>query len=190
MNTPPDVPTYKTCPQCGQTAMLNAPACQRCGYEYRTQFDPSQQMLQPTDPQYSSTQAPPTQDPPAQTMPAQVFIPSPFQPPAHPLPGAYYGNLPPGYIQVQPGSHSVVIAVLAAVLLLGAGQWYNYQASKGVLFLVGGVLFGLFSVILALFTFGLGLLLIPLMWIYNIVDTVLIANKINSGAPVGPWDWR
>ena len=76
------------------------------------------------------------------------------------------------------------------MLLLGAGQWYNYQSGKGALFLFGGLFFALFCLILALFTFGLGLLLIPLLWIYNIVDTVVIANKINSGAPVGPWDWR
>src|SRR5438067_1183407 len=34
---------YKVCPVCRQPAALNAPACGRCGHEYRTQFSAREQ---------------------------------------------------------------------------------------------------------------------------------------------------
>jgi len=154
---------HKACPRCGQSDHLQATVCQRCGHQFRSQFDVPQQ-----------TQVFPPLPPP--TFPPQMLTPSP-------------GYLPPGYYQAPPGTHSVGVAVLLSLVLTGAGQFFNRQTGKGCMFLFGGVGVVVFSLILSFFTFGLALLLIPAWWIWALVDAALIGSKINRGVPVGPWDF-
>jgi hypothetical protein len=55
----------------------------------------------------------------------------------------------------------------------------NKQVIKGVVMLIGGLLF-------TLVTGGLGFLVIyPL----GLIDVILIANRLKRGEAVGPWQW-
>lgn len=87
------------------------------------------------------------------------------------------GNQIPGMIQVPAGTHSVGTAVLLALLITGLGQLYNKQAMKGLVILVA-------SVILAVFTCGLSLLLTHP---FAFIDALMIAQRLNRGEAVREW---
>jgi TM2 domain-containing membrane protein YozV len=67
------------------------------------------------------------------------------------------------------------IAAILSFVFLGLGQIYNGQISKGISFIIIGVLF-VFSML-----FLIGFLLYPLFWIYNIYDAYNTAKQINAG---------
>jgi len=87
------------------------------------------------------------------------------------------GNQIPGMIQVPIGTHSVGTAVLLALLITGLGQLYNKQAMKGLVILVA-------SVILAVFTCGLSLVLTHP---FAFIDALMIAQRLNRGEAVREW---
>lgn len=84
---------------------------------------------------------------------------------------------PPGIIQFPPGTHSVGTAVILALLITGLGQVYNKQAMKGLLILF-------VSVILAVFTCGLSILLTHP---FAFIDAILIAQRLNRGEAISEW---
>jgi TM2 domain-containing membrane protein YozV len=67
------------------------------------------------------------------------------------------------------------IAAILSFVFLGLGQIYNGQISKGISFIIIGVLF-VFSML-----FLIGFLLYPLFWMYNIYDAYNTAKQINAG---------
>ena len=81
--------------------------------------------------------------------------------------------------EMREGIKSPGIAAIASFIIVGAGQLYNGQIAKGILFHIGmwfAVIFGVlfFWLILPLF--------IPLLfWVYNIYDAHNQAEKINRG---------
>lgn len=87
----------------------------------------------------------------------------------------------PGMIQVPPGTHPVWVVVLVSILGGGwLGMVINKQVAKGLLFgLLGGIFF-------TVITCGYGVLLwYPLV----LIDSILIATKLNSGRPVRDWEF-
>jgi TM2 domain-containing membrane protein YozV len=70
---------------------------------------------------------------------------------------------------------SAGIAAVLSFIIPGAGQVYNGQLGKGILFFIVGIILALTILIF------IGVILYPLFWIYNIYDAYNIANKINAG---------
>jgi len=141
--------SFKKCPSCGQSAALDAAFCSGCGHQYRTQF-PSNQTQFFSTPPYSQY-----------------------------APG--YGRpYPPqiGTIFVTPGTHSPFVAVMLSLFCCSVGgQFYNRQYIKGVITLVCGMVF-------SVFTGGVGLVVFyPVV----VIDAACVAGKLNRGEPVGEW---
>ncbi len=67
------------------------------------------------------------------------------------------------------------LAAILSLLFTGLGQVYNGQITKGILFIIIGV------VLAALIFFLVGIVLYPLFWIYNIYDAYSTAKGINAG---------
>lgn len=66
------------------------------------------------------------------------------------------------------------IAALLSFMVVGAGQVYNGEVEKGIIFFFIHVLFVLLIFVL------IGIILTPLFWIYVIYDAYKTAEKINS----------
>ncbi len=81
------------------------------------------------------------------------------------------------------GQHSVVLAfLLSAVCCIAGGQLYNGQYLKAAVFLLGSLLVNSIEVN--------GFRVVLYAWgILAMVDTVLIANRLNRGEPVGQWQF-
>lgn len=97
----------------------------------------------------------------------------------------------PGYIQVAPGTHSVAAAMILAIFLTGGGQLVNRQTAKGLLILGGALGLGLIAFIGTTVTLGF---LGPLFWFVgfcywlpSLIDAIQIANRLQRGEPVRPW---
>lgn len=152
---------HKICPRCQTPAAVDAQFCSRCGHGYRTQFQQDQTVLGAPQPPYQA----------------------PYQPP--PPPGYPYGQQPPSYgprpdfIQVAPGTHSSVTAMLMTLLIVGAGQWYNKQIIKGVVLLV-------VSMALLVIT---GCLAVFVIYPVAMIDAYQVGARLNRGEPVGQWQW-
>lgn len=86
-------------------------------------------------------------------------------------------NQAAGMIQVPAGTHSVGTAVILALLITGLGQVYNKQAMKGLLILLA-------SVILAVFTCGISLILTHP---FAFIDALMIAQRLNRGEAIREW---
>ena len=84
-------------------------------------------------------------------------------------------------IQVQPGSHPVVLVVILSIIFGGwVGMLINRQIAKGLIF--GLVVSGVVSFL----TCGLGLFLFyPL----TVIDAIVVATKLNRGEPVKEWQF-
>lgn len=68
------------------------------------------------------------------------------------------------------------IAAILGVLLIGLGQAYNRQYVKGLVLFFAAV-FGACAC----------LPIAPILWVYGIVDAVMICQRANRGEPIGPW---
>jgi TM2 domain-containing membrane protein YozV len=90
----------------------------------------------------------------------------------------------------QPSRGSEKQPVLSAVLsfvLVGAGQVYNGQVIRGVAWFGTTVLSGLLIGVVAVLTLGIGVILLPLLFVFPLaaaVDAYLQAQKINAGEVV------
>ena len=137
----------------------------------------------PQQPQYSQ---PVQQMPPQTTYPTQSASVHPQQSyqssqdyQGYQQPMYQYQPPMPGMIQQPPGTHSTTAAGLLGFFLAGAGQMVNRQYLKGI------VLF--FCAFFAAFvTFGIGGFVI---WLLAFIDSIQIANRINRGEAVGPWQF-
>lgn len=97
----------------------------------------------------------------------------------------YYGlvsfPVPDTVEMVYPANppRSQFLAVLLSLLVIGIGQVYAGQISKG---------FALFIVALIV-----SVLIIPYayvaIWSFGIIDTFLITRKLTRGYPVRQWEW-
>jgi TM2 domain-containing membrane protein YozV len=75
------------------------------------------------------------------------------------------------------GARNPTVAGLFSFFIPGAGQIYNGQIAKGLLILL---------LSLSLLLSCLGTIII---WIIGIIDTVMIAQKLQRGQSVGKWEW-
>ncbi|MFN7172674.1 MAG: hypothetical protein ACK4P3_07840 [Fimbriimonadaceae bacterium] len=182
---------YKQCPRCTNLCDQSDLTCRQCGHRFVPSSLGPQQIIH-QEPSAVQPHYPKQQDPfPGQLYhgnqqqyqqnPSQNPFQNPYQSP-YQQPTPYI--VPPGVIVRQPGTHSVAIAALLAVLL---GAWaasiYNGQVAKGLIFwLAGGIFIALVLGCLAWF-------LLPIIWIVGIVDSVLVANKLNSGRPIAEWEF-
>jgi TM2 domain-containing membrane protein YozV len=144
----------KTCRKCGGLHPLHVQRC-ACGHIFTTQFpDPNQQTTMFVPPQNIQMQPPGFQQLP----------------------------IPQNAIQVYPGTHQTIIAIILSLLLPGLGQIYNKQTNKGL------VLLGLTFIGLCLIFCSYGLLNL-IVWIIALVDSILIAGKLNRGQFVMQNEW-
>ncbi len=90
--------------------------------------------------------------------------------------------LPRDAIQLYPGTHQTIIAILLSLFLPGLGQIYNKQTTKGL------VLLGLTFLGVCLIVCSYGILNV-IVWIIALVDAILIAGKLNKGQPVMQNEW-
>jgi TM2 domain-containing membrane protein YozV len=72
----------------------------------------------------------------------------------------------------------IVIALASTIVITGLGQMVVGQVAKGVVFLLG-------SVVLAVLTFGLSLLV---TWPLIGIDAYMVARKLKAGKPVSKWE--
>jgi TM2 domain-containing membrane protein YozV len=84
--------------------------------------------------------------------------------------------------------HNVGIATVLAIILPGAGQFFNRQSAKGAILLV------LATVSLAVFaanprTYGHVAWGAVAFWVLGIFDAGLVAGRIVRGEAVSPWRW-
>lgn len=109
----------------------------------------------------------------AQPIPPPAQVPTSYSlPPGQPAPlvAGTYGYAPA--TRVAPKSAGV--AVIASSFLPGLGQFINGQAGKGVAFLLS-----YFVGFLLLFVF-VGILVIPVVWIWSMVDAYSSAQAWNA----------
>ncbi len=67
------------------------------------------------------------------------------------------------------------LAAVLSFLFTGLGQIYNGQIGKGIAFLIIGII----TWVTVLFL--IGIILVPIWWIYNIYDAYNTAKEINMG---------
>ena len=95
---------------------------------------------------------------------------------------------------VQPGDKSALLATLLSCFIPGVGQIYLGQVTKGIVLLIVNLVWNLVGqtvlwIIVGL-TFGLGIVLVPVLfipWLVILVDTYMIGKKLEDGKSVGEW---
>src|SRR5439155_18572821 len=137
------------------------------------------QTSAPTPPAAPAYPAQPGYAPPAQYPPGYAAPPGQYPPgyPPAPVPGQY----PPGYPAYgpMPGEKSPALALILSFFLNGLGQFYNGEASKGVIFLIVHILL----IVLTWLTLFTCIILIP-FWIYGIYDSYTRADVYNANPRV------
>jgi TM2 domain-containing membrane protein YozV len=187
---------YKQCPRCTNLCVQSDLTCRQCGHSFVPSSPAPQQIIHqqssPHQPQYPQQQGQPHYPQQQGPLPGQPYHGNQQQYQQNPYQNPYQSPyqqptpyiVPPGAIVRQPGTHSVAIAALLAVLL---GAWaasiYNGQVAKGLIFWLAGGIFIPFTL------FCLAWYLLPIIWIVGIVDSVLVANKLNSGRPIAEWEF-
>lgn len=78
-------------------------------------------------------------------------------------------------VQQPTDEKSAGLAAVLSALVVGLGQLYNGQIGKGIAFFVLAIILGITIFI------GIGLILVPIFWIYNVYDAYDTAKKINAG---------
>jgi TM2 domain-containing membrane protein YozV len=143
---------YIHCPQCHQRLQEMREDCAHCGA-----------VLPPGV--FHALAAALGASPPAPTMP-------PGWAPRHVTPTTSVASPPPG-LPSPPVQHSPLRPWLAAALSLfcGLGQLYNGQVVKGIVLLVLGA-----AALLSL-QLSLGKIMVPLLWMYAIVDAYMVARR-------------
>ena len=86
---------------------------------------------------------------------------------------------PAGYQETYQGNiqnqKSPGLAAVLSFFIVGLGQIYNGQITKGLLLLLGAIISGVLMLILIGFIFWL------IIWLYAIYDAYNTAKRINSG---------
>ena len=83
---------------------------------------------------------------------------------------------------ISSGEKSAKKATILSCLLVGLGQIYLGQVTKGIVIFVSGVILQ----ILTLWAFGIGGVVI---WIIAMIDANKIGKKIEAGQSVGEWEF-
>lgn len=121
--------------------------------------------------------------------PSQPYVGQPPQAP-QPYGGQLYGQQHGGmqpYAAARPGpgpdqaaalavlgQKSAGVAAILSVLLVGAGQMYCGRVGRGLAFFGAAVVSGLLTFVL------IGFLLIPVVFIWALVDAIGLANRHNA----------
>lgn len=71
-----------------------------------------------------------------------------------------------------------IMALILSLLVCGLGQFYNGQPKKGIILLISAMVSGI------LILFVIGLVLLPIVWVYNLYDAYTTAEKISNGIEV------
>lgn len=83
-------------------------------------------------------------------------------------------------IQIPAGEHAISPAVFLSVFIGGwAGALWNQQYVKAIVCLLGGLVAGALT----------GWLALPVVWVVGIIDSVIIARRLERGEAVGPWQF-
>ncbi len=158
------IPGFKVCPACGAKAELDASACSKCGHQFRTKFTTL----------------------PNQT---QAFV----RPASQPGPGFIGPGVPVGWILKPPGQHQPAAPILLSVLLgPWAGALFNGQTMKGIIlmFLIPTlIVVGLTTIMVPAISLVILFVLPGLTYLAGIVDTALVAMRIQRGEAVDPWQF-
>ena len=85
-----------------------------------------------------------------------------------PASGQYYA--PPREIK------NPALAAVLSLICAGLGQVYNGEVGKGIAFFFVAIILGLTIVLV------IGIILVPIWWIYCAYDAYKVAEAINSGA--------
>ena len=73
---------------------------------------------------------------------------------------------------------SPIVALILSLLVCGLGQFYNGQPKKGIVLLISAMVSGILILLV------IGLVLLPIVWIYNLYDAYTTAEKISNGIEV------
>ena len=80
-----------------------------------------------------------------------------------------------GVRQKQNNLKNPFFALLCSAFFTGFGQFYNGEFWKGIIFILAQILN------ILLIAVAIGLITLPLTWIYGMYDAYTTAEKINSG---------
>ena len=199
-------PQNRQCPGCSAMVAASATYCGYCGFHLAGQASPDSptaSVYRPAPPPHvfgnPYTPAPgygpmtvpgdsPTSAREAASRPTYVSPNS--LPYGIPLLYPPVVQAPPGMIQKFPGTHSVVGATVASLLLMSGGQFVNAQYGKGALLLLAPFITAIvLGNVLTNSTVAFGLFLLAgfTINIASVVDAYKIAVRINKGEAVGKW---
>jgi len=80
---------------------------------------------------------------------------------------------------IPPGEKSLFLVGFLNTVMVGAGYIYLGQTGKGILFLV-------LVPVVAVFTIGIG---VVLMVIFAVIDGILLAKRMNRGESIRKWQF-
>ena len=112
--------------------------------------------------------------------------PPPYQPQGQPPQNNYYNN---NYYQNNPpllNTKSEALAIVLSILIIGVGQMYMGKIGRGIGILLGGITLGIIGIV----TFGVGYIVLLILFIWQIIDAYNLCKKYNqylaqNGRP--PW---
>ena len=110
-----------------------------------------------------------------------VAAPAAEKRPEQPVAAPTADMVTPDQLKVQP-----ILAAVLSFFLAGLGQIINGQVVKGVVILAGVMIGG---TLLTLLTFGLFMLLYPVLWFGSAFDAYLCAKKMEEGKAIGKWSF-
>lgn len=116
--------------------------------------------------------------PPPPYYPGQSPYPGmPGQPGGYPMP-AMMGPVPSGFGHPPEGSAIAVEAILAIFGFYGIGWLMSGKTSVGALLLIGGLVWAVIALFIAIFTAGFGLCcLVPIHATFIVLSTVMLARQ-------------
>jgi len=74
---------------------------------------------------------------------------------------------------------NAMLAIVLSFVFPGLGQYYVGQKKKGRAFIVIGIV-----LVLSVFV-GIGVILYPLFWLFNMIDAFLTIRRVDAGLPPG-----
>jgi len=84
-------------------------------------------------------------------------------------------------VAVSLNRKSAGVAAILSLLLTGAGQWYCGRIGRGFAFLGAAFLSWVLVFVVV------GLLLLPLVWIWALIDAISLANQHNQRLAAALW---
>jgi len=150
------------CPKCGKEAAAGARFCENCG------------TALPADPAQPGSAPQNGNGAPNGTQ--YTYAPQP----------TYY---PPAPAYALPLKNAGLAAVIA-LIIPGAGHMYAGQVTTGILYLILGIVLWFVGAFVAVLTFGLGLLIPVVFWIWQIYDAYNKTNEYNAAVQQtgrAPW---